>query len=52
MGCFRNLFCCNDNNDTILWFLILFLLLFNNGCGCNCGNDCGCNNSCGCGNQS
>lgn len=53
MGCFRN-FGCND--DDILWFLILFLLLFWNGCGnnnCGCGcnnlgtgnnNDCGCNN--------
>ena len=48
-GFFRN-FCCNDN-DEILWFIILFLLLFWNGCGCN--NDCGCtnnsNNDCNCG---
>lgn len=41
-------FCCHD--DDILWFLILFLLLFWNGCGCNNYNNCGCNNEndCGC----
>lgn len=42
-------------NDTILWFVILFLLLFwnngnccynqnNNNSNCNCGCGCGCNN--------
>lgn len=45
------------NDDDILWFLILFLLLFWNGCGNNNGrgsnNNCGCNNNnslndCGC----
>lgn len=43
---------CNDGNDTILWFIILFLLIFcnnslgigSNGCGCG-NNSCG-NNSC------
>ena len=32
---------CGDNNDTVLWFVILFLLLFwcDNGCGCRRDND-------------
>ena len=30
-------------NDAILWFIILFLLLFSGNCGCgNSANDCGC----------
>lgn len=52
MGFFRNF---GSNDDDILWFLILFLLLFWNGCGCN--NRCGCNRNtlgtsddCGCNN--
>lgn len=38
--------CCND--DDILWFLILFLLLFWNGCGCNSNGRSSNNGSCGC----
>ena len=35
-----------NGNDTILWFIILFLLIFcNNGCGTN---TCGCERDCGC----
>lgn len=40
---------CNSNDcgsSTILWFIILFLLLFFENCGCGCNerrnNDCGC----------
>ena len=28
--------------DTVLWFIILFLLLFWCGNGCGCEKDCGC----------
>lgn len=36
-GLFRSCGCCDGNNDsTVLFFLIVFLLLFTNfGCGCN-----------------
>ena len=58
MSLFGNGCGCNTNggcglfggNDTILWFIILFLLIFcNNDCGSsrssnNCG--CGCENEC------
>lgn len=54
MNLFGNNCGCNNGcslfngNDTILWFIILFLLIFcNNGCG-NTGisNGCGCDNDC------
>lgn len=52
-NCLRNF--CSNSDDEILWFLILFLLLFWNGCGnrnnnnsdCSCNNT-GCMNSCNC----
>lgn len=34
----------NFDQDSILWFIILFLLLF--WCGKGCENDCGCENEC------
>ncbi len=43
MGFFNRLGCGNDDcgcNDTVLWFIILFLLLF----WCNRGDDCCCDN--------
>lgn len=50
-GCGSNNGCGLFNgNDTILWFIILFLLIFcNNGCSNN--NDCGYSNNCGCNND-
>lgn len=39
------------NDDDILWFLILFLLLFWNGCGCGNNNSRGSNNGCSCNNN-
>ena len=44
-NCGRNNGCGLFNgNDTILWFIILFLLIFcNNGCCENRHDDCGCN---------
>ncbi|MBO7208272.1 MAG: hypothetical protein J6V58_00880 [Clostridia bacterium] len=39
---------CGEGNDTILWFIILFLLIFcGNGFGCGTSNNnCGCNECC------
>ena len=45
------------NNNYWILFIILILVLtdngFGNNCGCNnicgCNNNCGCNNDCGCG---
>lgn len=57
MSLFGNNCCYSNNNsgcglfggnDTILWFIILFLLIFcNNGCsGSSVSNGCGCDNDC------
>lgn len=47
-----NMFGFGDDNNWIIWILIIILLLGNNSCGCNNGcNSCdnNCNNGCGCG---
>ena len=44
-NCGCNNACCGWGNDTILWFIILFLLIFC-GNGSIFGNNCGRNNDC------
>ncbi|MBO5929352.1 MAG: hypothetical protein J6Q42_04970 [Clostridia bacterium] len=46
--CLRNLF-CGEANCTWLLFIIVILLLIDNGCEDNCGCGSVHNNGCGCG---